>query len=142
MSKNRKMLGTLAIGVGALAAWIGGAAPAGAAPAAPDLHAKVATLLDPGAGTAARAAELADGGAGLATFDRAAALIAIAPASWRWDVVNVAYPSDDLVTAQLLTATDGYEPWYFDLAWTDADGSWKLTHDSACNIGNFVGTGC
>lgn len=151
---SRKALGALAVSAAVLTGGLGTVATAAVAQAAPlttplhaaapsqgELRAKAGVLLNVNAPRSARAAELETGEAGLPAFDRAAALIAIAPASWRWDVVNVS-DGGDTVYAQLLTATDGYDPWYFDLSWRQVGGTWKLTQESVCNIGNFVGTGC
>ncbi|MBF6204449.1 hypothetical protein IU483_09985 [Streptomyces gardneri] len=112
------------------------------APGTGELRAKMAVHLNGGASRSARAAELENGEAGLPAFDRAAALIAVAPASRRWDVVGPVSVDGDVLYAELLTSTDGYEPWYFDLPWRQVGGSWKLTQDSVCTIGNFVGAGC
>ncbi|MET7768735.1 hypothetical protein [Nocardia sp. NPDC005366] len=157
---SRKTLGAIAIaasvltgGLGAVAttsvatASVATAAPSTAplranTPGVGELRAKVSILLNAGGSRSARAAELETGEAGLPAFDRAATLIAIAPAGWRWDVVGPVTSDGDLVYAQLLTATDGYEPWYFDLSWRQVGGTWKLTQESVCTIGNFVGTGC
>ncbi|WP_054815851.1 hypothetical protein [Nocardia arizonensis] len=151
---SRKTLGALAIAASVLTGTAGAVVAASVAQAAPlvtplhasgpgqgELRAKVGVLLNVNAPRSARAAEVETGEAGLPAFDRAAALIAIAPASWRWDVVNVS-DGGDTIYAQLLTATDGYDPWYFDLSWRRVGGTWKLTQESVCNIGNFVGTGC
>ncbi|WP_069161984.1 hypothetical protein [Nocardia altamirensis] len=152
---SRKTLGAIAVAAAVLTGTLGTVATSTVAQAAPlvaplhakapgtgELRAKVAILFNVNAPRATRAAELENGEAGLGAFDRAAALIAIAPASWRWDVVGPVTVDGDLVNARLLTSTDGYEPWYFELSWRQVGGTWKLTKESVCTIGNFVGTGC
>jgi hypothetical protein len=63
--------------------------------------------------------------AGLPALDRAAALIAVAPASWRWDVVGPVSVDGDALYAKLPTSTDGYEPWYFGLSRRQVGGTWN-----------------
>ncbi|NKY30156.1 hypothetical protein [Nocardia gamkensis] len=152
---SRKTLGALAVAASVLTGALGTVATTAVAQAAPlvtpmhakapgtgELRAKMAVLFNAGASRSARAAELENGEAGLAAFDRAAALIAVAPASWRWDVVGPVSVDGDVLSAKLLTSTEGYEPWYFDLSWRQVGGTWKLTQESVCTIGNFVGAGC
>ncbi|GAA5082354.1 hypothetical protein [Nocardia iowensis] len=152
---SRKTLGAIAVAASVLTGTLGTVATTTVTQAAPlvaplhasapstgELRAKVAILFNTGAARSARAAELENGEAGLAAFDRAAALIAIAPPSWRWDVVGPVTVDGDLLNARLLTSTEGYEPWYFDLSWRQVGGTWKLTQESVCTIGNFVGSGC
>lgn len=150
MGTTRKTLGALAIALTAAAGTVTSTAVATAAPivtqvhqapSAGELNAKMGLILNGSASRSARAAELETGEAGLATFDTAAALISVAPSSWRYQVVNPSVQGD-MIYAQLLTATDGYEPWYFDVSWKNIDGTWKLTRESQCTIGNFVGMGC
>ncbi|WP_068273909.1 hypothetical protein [Aldersonia kunmingensis] len=138
----RKTVGALAIVGAALAGTaVSTAGVASAAPSNGELRAKVATVLNVGASRAARGAELVNGEADLPAFDRAGALIAIAPASWHFDVVG-ATENGDTINATLLTSTAGYEPWPFPVSWKLINGQWKLSHESTCTIGNFVGTGC
>ncbi|WP_280400611.1 hypothetical protein [Nocardia carnea] len=113
-----------------------------AAPTAGELKAKMGVLFNINAPRSARAAELETGEAGLRAFDAAAALIAIAPPSWRWDIPGPVTVTGDTAAAGLVTTTEGYEPWTFDLTWKQIGGTWKLSHESVCTIGNFVGTGC
>lgn len=112
------------------------------APSAGELRAKLAVVFNTGASRGARAAELETGEAGLPVFDTAAALIAIAPPSWRWNVVGPVTVNGDTAYATLTTSTDGYDPWNFDLSWKQIGGTWKLSRESICTIGNFVGQGC
>ncbi|MEV6427921.1 hypothetical protein [Nocardia sp. NPDC051463] len=152
---SRKTLGAIAVAAATLTGALGTVATSAVAEAAPvtapmrtntpgtaELRAKLAVLFNAGAPRAARAAELESGAAGLPAFDRAAALIAIAPASWRWDVTGPVSVNGDVLSAKLSTSTPGYEPWTFDMSWRQVDGSWKLTQESVCTIGNFVGAGC
>ncbi|WP_280240973.1 hypothetical protein [Nocardia abscessus] len=152
---SRKTIGAIAVAASVLTGALGTVAMSTVAEAAPlvtplrtkapgtgELRAKMAVLFNAGASRSARAAELETGEAGLPAFDRAAALISVAPASWRWDVVGPVSVDGDVVYAKLLTSTEGYEPWYFDMSWRQVDGTWKLTRESVCTIGNFVGTGC
>ncbi|MFI7671170.1 hypothetical protein [Nocardia sp. NPDC049526] len=151
----RKTVSALAIAAATLVGTFGAVTTAPVANAAPsiaprqvatpstgELRTKVAVLFNTGASRSARAAELETGEAGLPAFDRAATLIAIAPPSWRWDIVGPVSVDGDLLNAKLFTSTDGYEPWTFDLSWKLIGGSWKLTQESVCTIGNFVGAGC
>ncbi|MEU2257142.1 hypothetical protein [Nocardia xishanensis] len=155
MISTRKKLGAVAFAAAALVGAFGTVTTAAIAEAAPitaplrtsapstgELRAKMAVLFNAGASRSARAAELENGEAGLPAFDAASALIAIAPASWRWDVVGPVSVNGDTLSAVLYTATDGYEPWTFDLTWKQIDGTWKLSRESVCTIGNFVGQGC
>ncbi|MET8648632.1 MULTISPECIES: hypothetical protein [Nocardia] len=152
---SRKTMAAIAVAASVLTGGLGTVATTAVAQAAPmtapmrantpgvgELRAKVSVLFNTGASRSARAAELENGEAGLPAFDRAATLIAIAPASWHWDVVGPITNDGDVVYARLLTATDGYDPWYFDFSWRQIGGTWKLTQESVCEIGNFVGTGC
>ncbi|MEV6391624.1 hypothetical protein [Nocardia xishanensis] len=155
MISTRKKLGTVAFAAAALVGAFGTVTTAAIAEAAPitvqlrtnvpstgQLRAKMAVLFNTGAPRAARAAELENGEAGLPAFDTAASLIAIAPPSWRWDIVGPVSVNGDTLSAVLYTATDGYEPWTFDMTWKQIDGTWKLSYESVCTIGNFVGQGC
>ncbi|MCP2289378.1 hypothetical protein ACFYT3_19935 [Nocardia amikacinitolerans] len=155
MISTRKKLGAVAFAAATLIGAFGTVTTAAIAEAAPitaplqtkapstgELRAKMALLFNAGAPRAARAAELETGEAGLPTFDTAATLIAIAPPSWRWDITGPVTVNGDTLSAVLYTATDGYEPWTFDLTWKQIDGTWKLSRESVCTIGNFVGQGC
>ncbi|WP_028479361.1 hypothetical protein [Nocardia sp. CNY236] len=155
MISTRKRLGALAFTLAALLGGFGTVTTTALAAAAPvltpvrasaptvgELNAKMGILFDPGAPRAARAAELETGAAGLPAFDAAATLIAIAPASWRWSVTGPVVVNGNTAAATLVTSTDGYDPWTFDLTWKQIDGSWKLSRESICTIGNFVGQGC
>lgn len=149
---TRKTLAALAIAAAAFAGTLGavattavvnpGIAQAAPVPSTGELRGKIATLFNAGASRSARAAELETGEAGLPAFDRAAALIAIAPPSWRYDVVGPVTVDGDTLNATIFTATDGYEPWTFPVSWRNVGGTWKLTQESICTIGNFVGSGC
>ncbi|MFD0365993.1 hypothetical protein ACFQZZ_31525 [Nocardia sp. GCM10030253] len=152
---SRKTLGAIAVAAATLTGAIGTVVTTTVAEAAPlvtplrtnalstgELRAKLAVVFNARAPRAVRAAELETGEAGLPAFDRAAALIAIAPASWRWDVVGPVSVDGDVLYAKLLTSTAGYEPWTFDVSWRQVNGTWKLTQESVCTIGNFVGAGC
>lgn len=155
MISTRKKLGAVAFAAATLVGAFGTVTTAAIAEAAPitaplqtkapstgELRAKMALLFNAGAPRTARAAELETGAAGLGVFDTAATLIAIAPPSWRWDITGPVTVNGDTLSAVLYTATEGYEPWTFDLTWKQIDGTWKLSRESVCTIGNFVGQGC
>ncbi|MFR9752296.1 hypothetical protein ACL02S_14840 [Nocardia sp. 004] len=155
MISTRKKLGALAFAAAALVGTFGsvttttlaGATPLitqvrAEAPSVGELNTKMGILFNTGASRAARAAELETGAAGLPVFDTAATLISLAPASWRWYVSGPVTVSGNTASATLVTATDGYDPWTFPLTWKQIDGTWKLSRESVCTIGNFVGQGC
>ncbi|RJO72042.1 hypothetical protein D5S18_22950 [Nocardia panacis] len=152
MTRTRKTLGALAVALATVAGVAGGAALASAtpitapahtnAPGTGELRAKMAVAFNAGAARADRANELEPGEAGLPAFDRAAALIAIAPSSWRWDITGPVTADGDRLNATLYTATDGYDPWTFDMSWKRIDGTWKLSRESVCTLAGFVGAPC
>ncbi|MBF6286127.1 hypothetical protein [Nocardia cyriacigeorgica] len=150
----RLKLGALALATAGLTGVLGTVATASIAQAAPltapartaalgtgELRAKLAVAFDVNAARATRAAELETGEAALPTFDRASALMAMAP-TFRWDVTGPVTENGDTLTATLFTSAEGYEPWTFPMSWKLIDGTWKLSSESICEIGNFVGTGC
>ncbi|WP_328395744.1 hypothetical protein [Nocardia sp. NBC_00416] len=155
MISTRNKLAVLGFAAAALVGTFGAVTTAGIAQAAPvtapmhtaapttgELKVKMGVLFNLNAPRSARAAELETGEAGLTAFDAAAGLIAIAPPSWRWDIAGPVVVNGDTAAAGLVTTTEGYEPWTFDLTWKQIEGTWKLSRESVCTIGNFVGTGC
>ncbi|MBL1077229.1 hypothetical protein JK358_22780 [Nocardia sp. 2] len=155
MSSKRIRFGALAFAAAAVLGTVGSVTTATVANAAPafspmraqapstgELRSGLAVAFNANASRAARAAELEGGESGLPAFDRAAMLISIAPASWRWDVTGPVTQNGDVTSAVLYTATDGYEPWTFDVTWKLIDGKWKFSRESTCTIANFVGASC
>ncbi|MFG1794468.1 hypothetical protein [Nocardia sp. NPDC049149] len=152
---SRKTLGAFAVAAAILTGTLGTVATSTVAQAAPlvaplhakapstgELRAKVGILLNTGASRSARAAELENGEAGLPVFDRAVELMSIAPASLRWDIVDPVAVSNNQLNAKLRITTEGYEPWVYDVSWRQIDGTWKLTKESVCTVGNMLGAGC
>ncbi|WP_329415540.1 hypothetical protein OG563_22660 [Nocardia vinacea] len=123
------------------------AAPIGApmrtaTPGLGELKAKLQLVLNTGASRSARAAELEAGEAGLSLADQVGSVMASAPPSFRWNVLGPVNVSGDLLTAQLTTAIDGWDPWYFDLSWKQIDGEWKLTREAECTIASVAMLPC
>ncbi|WP_433195630.1 hypothetical protein ACQP1G_41935 [Nocardia sp. CA-107356] len=128
------------------------AAPANAAPigapmrtAAPgvgELAAKLRLVFNIGAARSARAAELEAGEAGLGLVDQIGTVMAAAPSSFHWDVLGPVNVSGDLLTAQLTTSIDGWDPWYFDISWKQIDGTWKLTREAECTLAGVAMLPC
>ncbi|MGY4103367.1 hypothetical protein ACW2Q0_27970 [Nocardia sp. R16R-3T] len=123
------------------------AAPIGApmrttSPGLGELKAKLLLVLNTSAARAARATELEAGEAGLGLVDQLGGAMASAPPSFRWDVLGPVDVSGDLLTAQLTTAIDGWDPWYFDLSWKRIDDTWKLTREAECTIASVAMLPC
>ncbi|MEU0504034.1 hypothetical protein [Nocardia sp. NPDC005998] len=133
--------GTVATAVPATAAPIG-APMRTAAPGVGELKAKLQLVFNTGAGRSARAAELEAGEAGLGLVDQIGTVMAAAPSSFRWDVLGPVNVSGDLLNAQLTTAIDGWDPWYFDLSWKQIDGTWKLTREAECTLAGVAMLPC
>ncbi|MEV2218831.1 hypothetical protein AB0E01_03000 [Nocardia vinacea] len=137
--------GTVATVAPATAAPIGapiGAPMRTATPGLGELKAKLQLVLNTGASRSARAAELEAGEAGLSLVDQVGTVMASAPPSFRWNVIGPLNVSGDLLTAQLTTAIDGWDPWYFDLSWKQIDGTWKLTREAECTIASVAMLPC
>lgn len=133
--------GTAAVAAPALAAPVTNGLHA-AAPGTGELKAKLQTAMNTGAPRAARAAELEAGEAGLPLLDQVGGAMAAAPPSFRWNVVGPVTENGDTLGAQLQTAVDGFEPFYFDLSWRQIDGTWKLTRESECTVASVAFLPC
>ncbi|WP_280490704.1 hypothetical protein [Nocardia farcinica] len=112
------------------------------APSAGELKAKLQTAINTGAAPSVRAAELEAGEAGLPLMDQVAAAMAATPPSFRWTILGPTSVSGDTLTAQLQTAVDGFDPFYFDLTWVQIDGTWKLTRESQCTVASVAFLPC
>ncbi len=110
------------------------------APGAAELDAKLGVIMDRGAPSANRAAELEAGESALGTMDQIADIKAKAP-GLQYRVVNPA-TSGDRIDAQLLVTTPGYPDFTYDLAWQQFDGSWKLTQASVCALAGALALSC
>lgn len=138
----------LAVGLGAVST----VAPAAAAPVvtpmrtqAPgpgELQAKLQVALNRGAAPTARAAELEAGAAGLPLVDQVAAAMDAAPPSFRWSILGPVTVNGDVLSAQLQTAVDGYDPFYYTLTWRQIDGTWKLTREAQCTVASVAFLPC
>ncbi|MFX0580645.1 hypothetical protein [Nocardia nepalensis] len=133
--------GTVAAVTPATAAPIG-APMRTATPGVGELKAKLQLVLNTGASRSVRAAELEAGEAGLGLVDQVGTVMAAAPSSFRWDILGPVNVSGDLLTAQLTTSIDGWDPWYFDLSWKQIDGIWKLTREAECTIAGVAMVPC
>ncbi|MEV0293162.1 hypothetical protein [Nocardia sp. NPDC050710] len=111
------------------------------APSAGELTAKLGVAINPGAGRAARAAELESGEAGIATMDKIADLMAMAPPSLRYTVINPSV-SGNRIDAQLLVTTEGYPDFTYDVSWKQIGGTWKLTQQAQCSLASALLLSC
>lgn len=140
----------------AVIATFGGAvAPAAIAVAAPlpvlhqapapntgELRSAMADALNTGLPRNVRAAGLESGEAGLPLFDRLGGLLAIAPASFRWDITNPRHDGGDITIATLYTKTDGYDPFTTDAEFKFIDGRWKLSQQGQCSVAAWLQQPC
>ncbi|MEU1998388.1 hypothetical protein ABZ511_28455 [Nocardia gamkensis] len=111
------------------------------APGAGELTAKLRVAINTGASRSARAAELESGDAGVATMDKIAGLLAAAPPSLRYSVVNPS-TSGDRIDAQLLVTTEGYPDFTYDVSWKQIDGYWKLSRQAECSLASALALSC
>ncbi|MEU7765388.1 hypothetical protein AB0B25_09750 [Nocardia sp. NPDC049190] len=111
------------------------------APGAGELTAKLRIAINTGAARGTRAAELESGEAGVATMDKIAGLLAAAPPSLRYTVINPS-TSGDRIDAQLLVTTEGYPNVTYDVSWKQIDGAWKLTRAAECGIASALALSC
>lgn len=132
--------GTVATAAPALAAPVSAPMRTQLAPA--DLDAKLRLVVNTGADRGARAAELEAGEAGLPLADQIAGAMAAAPPSFRWSVLGPVTVNGDILNAQLQTAVDGYDPFYFNLTWKQIDGTWKLTREAQCTLASVAFLPC
>ncbi|MEU7631034.1 hypothetical protein AB0C34_13760 [Nocardia sp. NPDC049220] len=111
------------------------------APGAGELTAKLRVAINTGAARGTRAAELESGDAGVATMDKIAGLLAAAPPSLRYSVINPS-TSGDRIDAQLLVTTEGYPNFTYDVSWKQIDGTWKLTRAAECSLASALALSC
>ncbi|WP_433727891.1 hypothetical protein ACQP0C_37430 [Nocardia sp. CA-129566] len=110
-------------------------------PSAGELTAKLGVAINTSASRAARAAELEAGEAGLGTMDAIAGLLAAAPPSLRYNVVNPSV-SGDRIDATLRVTTEGYPDFNYAVSWRQLDGTWKFTREAQCNLASALSLPC
>ncbi|MEU2034701.1 hypothetical protein [Nocardia amamiensis] len=113
-----------------------------AAPGPGELKAKLQTAINTGAARSVRAAELEAGEAGLPLLDQVGAAMASAPPSFRWTILGPVSVNGNVLSAQLQTAVDGFDPFYFTLTWKQIGGTWKLTREAECTVASVAFLPC
>ncbi|MFJ1458233.1 hypothetical protein [Nocardia sp. N2S4-5] len=138
----------------AAAVFVGGAATAGPALAAPviapvhaaapgvgQLQSKLQLILNPGASRSARANELEAGEAGLPLVDNVGGVMASVP-GFQWQAVGPVNVDGDRLTHNLQINVPGFDAMFIELSWKDIDGNWKLTRESECTIAYYANQPC